>query len=360
MTAGYHAPPQGGLEFLTDPHWFPYDLDRQTGAIEFVKSPRAIPTTQDFIEIFAGEKDLPRRSAPAALLRQALAPKPARPKLRFIWHTAYCCSTAIAKALDIPGVNMVVSEPLLLTSVSLAKRQFDRDRRGGDIAWLPDVAFKLLDRAYEPGVSVTIKASPASNYLIPDAALRTSGKMLFLYSDCRSFLLASMRYGENRRRYVREIFNTIRSDSTAAPHWSADQLATLTDLEVAALTWQLQMMHFADQMRRYGNRAASLDCDAFLAAPREITAKIWNFLELPGDPKQSAAISDPSFVGKHVKYPEVAFDLKTRRSEEDSLSPEKRDEIDRIVAASTAMFPQIANALPLPNPLASIDKDDRQ
>ncbi len=350
---------EGVPDFVGDRRWFPLDLDRQTGAIEFVDTQCDTPTAQDFIDIFAGERTLPRKSMSASAIWKAFEKNPVRPQLRFIWHTAYCCSTAISKALDTPGANMSVCEPLILTSLALARRQCDKERRG-DISWLSDVAFRLLDQPSTPGTSVTVKPSPISSYLVADAAKKTSGKMLFLYSDCRSFLLASMRYGENRRRFVREMFNAIKSDSSVATSWSPDQLATLTDLEVAALTWQLQMIHFLDQMRRHGDRAASLDCDAFLASPQEVIEKIWKFLELPGDVKESAAFRDPAFVAKHVKYPDIPFSLEARLSEEERLEPGRRDEIERIVAASNALFPDIANALPLPNPLATVDKDYRR
>jgi hypothetical protein len=335
-----------------DRRWFPIDLDRETGAIRFADIGAQRPNWRDFLDIASGARMPAQKSLPAAAAFKFVTDDRQAARVNFIWHTAYCCSTAIATALDVPGRNLSLFEPQILISVAQARRQADRLQRG-DISWLSDAVFRLLSRPYADG-AVTIKPAPVSNYLAADAAAKTLGKMLFLYSDCRSFLIASMRYGENRRRTVRYLFQEIRNDGAASERWTAESVAGLTDLEIAGLTWQLQIARFAEHLKRLGPRAASLDCDAFLADPKGVLAAIWRFLDIPGVPEESELFQKPDFVNRHAKYPDETFTLAARRTRDDAIDPRIREEIDRIAEASCALLP--AGTLPLLNPLVKADK----
>lgn len=345
----------GALDIIDDLRWFPFDLDKKTGAIRLVDIGPTWPRWENFFGTTKGDEPIPQRDLPAADAFKYAAGNAVPVKMNFLWHISYCCSTAILNALDVPGRNLSIFEPHILVSVAHARRQADWNRKG-DIRWLSDATFRLLARPYRGGEPVLVKPAPVANYLIADAALKTTGKMLFLYSDCRSFLIASMRYGEHRRRYVRGLFRDIRRDGEGAGRWTADSVADLTDLEVAGLTWQLQIVRFKESLKRLGDRAASLDCDAFLADPKETIAKIWSFLELPGSPQDSALFQDPGFLDRHAKFSGESFAREGRLDEVKALDPKILQEIDRVVEASCDVFPEYRGVLPLPNALATVDK----
>jgi len=345
-----HLGPGGA--FIGDPRWFPMDLDKRTGAIRFVDIGPERPTGKDFLDIIAGEREVFEKSLPASEALKLVRDNPAPPRINFIWHTSYCCSTAISAAIDVPGRNLSLLEPAILVSVAGARREADRLRRG-DISWLSDVAFRLLDRPDSQEGVVTVKPAPASNYLIGDAAAKTTGKMLFLYCDCRSFLTAAMRYGENRRRIVRYLFNILYRDENAAARWTLESIAELTDLEIAGLAWQLLIARFDASLKRFGDRAASLDCDAFLENPREVLPRIWDFLELPGKAEESVLFTDDKFLNRHAKYAGKSFTPQARLGACNDLDPELAAEIDKTAETVMAQFPQGPDVLPLPRALAT-------
>jgi hypothetical protein len=177
--------------------------------------------------------------------------------------------------------------------------------------------------------------------------------MLFLYSDCRDFLVASMRYGETRRRTVRHLFNELRQEPATAARWTEESVTGLTDLEVAGLVWQLQIARFDEYLKRLGDRAASLDCRAFLTNPREVLGEIWRFLDIPGEPSESP-ICDPGFLKRHVKYPDEPFTPEARLKAPKHVDPRIMEEVDRLVEASCALLPK--GTLPLPNPLVAVEQ----
>lgn len=338
---------------IGDARWFPMALDARTGAIRFADIGDGRPRWQDVEAILTGNKVPAEQSLPAAAAFKLVRDDPEPARINFIWHTSYCCSTAIATALDVPGRNLSLFEPPILVNVAQARRQADRQRRG-DISWLSDAVFRLLSRPYMTDASVTLKPAPASNYLIADAAAKTRGKMLFLYSDCRDFLVSSMRYGETRRRTVRHLFNEIREDGAEGARWTEESIAGLTDLEVAGLVWQLQIARFDTYLKRLGSRAASLDCRAFLTDPRAVLGEIWRFLEIPGDASESP-IGDPGFLRRHAKYPDEPFTPEARLKAARHVDPRIMEEIDRLVEASCALLPK-ATTLPLPNPLVALEQ----
>ncbi|MBV9991978.1 MAG: hypothetical protein JOZ72_11890 [Alphaproteobacteria bacterium] len=343
---------------IGEPRWFPIDLDEQTGAIRFADVGAGGPGWHDLLDVGAGNKTLlAQRCLSASAAFRFVADDSARPRINFIWHSAYCCSTAIAAALDVAGRNRSLFEPQILARVAQMRRRADRTHRG-DISWLSDAVFRLLSRPRADGAAVTLKPAPASNYLVADAAAKTDGKMLFLASDCRSFLLACMRYGENRRRFVRGLFNEIRGDDETAQRWTPGAVAGLTDLEIAGLTWQLQVARFSRDLKRLGDRAASLDSRTFLSNPRETIARIWRFLELPGEASESPAIRDDVYLHRHSKYGDEPFTPEAGLAAGRDLDPEMSKELDRIVEATHALFADPRDALSLPNPLIVSDKAD--
>jgi len=335
-------------EAVRDPRWYPYDLDRQTGAIRFADVGAGWPDWKRFFAHKPEDGPIVQQSLPAPEVRKLAGGEP--PRLNFIWHTAFCCSTAIANALEVPGRSTAHLEPQVMSSVANLRRQSDRDPRG-DLSWMSEAVFRLLARPYAEGASVSVKAAPTASYLTGDAMLKSRGRMLFLYSDCRSFLLATLRYGEQRRRFVRGLFRDIRSETRWSRRWTAEAVSDLTDLEIASLAWQLQIVRFRESLVRLGDRAVSLNCDSFLADPRATIERLWSFFELSGSASDSPLLNDPEYLSRHAKYADERFSLAERRAAQNQVAPEILAQVERIAESSNELFPENRNALPLPNPL---------
>ena len=333
---------------IADPRWFPVDLDRETGGILFTDvSNKRHP---DFRDMRAEATKPDVVLAPDAAFR-LISSQQFQPRINFIWHTAWCCSTAIAHALDVPGRCLSLQEPQIMNSVARARRESDLARRG-DISWVSDVVFRLMARSTVKDAPVTVKAAPVANYLVGDALAKTHGKMLFLYSDCREFLLAVMRHDEFRRHFVRGLFGFL-VDEGGSGRWSPHAIARMTDLEIAGLVWMLQMEKFAHDIKRCGERAASLDCALFIENPRDVLRALWRFFEMPGQVEDSDAFRDGGFFNRHLTYPDENFTLALRRDAMDGLSPRSREQIEKIAKSSIALLPM--GALPLPNPLMTVE-----
>src|SRR5687767_9874339 len=136
-----------------DPFWLAHRFDAVGDKVHFVRAPREAHRAATFLtdEYLGATADpaIVARPAAVASIREA-AP------IHFIFHSAYCCSTLLARALDIEGVSMGLKEPVILNDISGWKR------RGGEparVAEALDSAMALLARPFAPGEAIVVKAS---------------------------------------------------------------------------------------------------------------------------------------------------------------------------------------------------------
>ena len=118
-------------------------------------------------------------------------------ELRFnghlIFHTAYCCSTLLARALDVPGETMVYREPDVLTQLAMSKRTGMRlwDSSKGQRAL--GLLLTLLGRSYDGELAI-IKLSDSVNNLMHEfIGYSESTRALVMYAKLDSFVLSNLK-----------------------------------------------------------------------------------------------------------------------------------------------------------------------
>lgn len=338
---------------LASADWFPERFDAASANFSFVKADLATIASQTFLDHRWNRAGLEQRSASASSLLCILPQH--NPKLNFIWHTGFCCSTLLAKALNDSATNLSICEPQILVNTADAKRAglFVRRPGFGDI---PKLTFHLLARKRSPALAVTVKPAPAANVLLRDAAGQTLGAMLFLYSDCRSFLISTAKLGEEGRKYARRMFLALLGDGHAQAQWPPARLLSLSDLELAALVWHMQIAEFLRSWPMVQARARSLDCDAFLADPLETLIRLGEFLSLDiGSEKLAESVTGPLFR-QNAKDPNATLDSRIRREQNDAIARQLGPDLDRIVLRSYEICPSTPRGAPLSNPLITIEK----
>jgi len=349
------ARPDVANRVVSDARWFPLDFDPRSAAVNFVETDWNILAAQPFLDMRWDVRMARRERAMLTELNGNPALGENIPALNFIWHTGFCCSTLLARAITVRRHNLSLCEPKILADLADVKRagMFLLDRA---LAELPRTAFRLLARS-GGNAQTTIKPAPAANYLLPEAARLSSGKMLFLFSDCRSFVISIARLGDDGWRYVRHMFATLLRSGHLGAEWTGPRLWDLSDLEVAAFVWHLQMEEFLRDWRLLGyDRARSLDCDAFLATPDETLVRLNEFFGL-GLPSEEilATVSGPLFHRK-AKGGQAPFDARQRQAEYDAVAKSLGAELDRCIAWSYETRPATAHTAPLPAALMPIDK----
>ena len=99
-----------------DPHWLPHAFDPARQNLTFAKLPRARLAANAFLADIARETGYETVEVPLAALASAV-PAPSAP-VTFIFHTAFCRSTLLARALEQPGISTGLSEPGIIASLA--------------------------------------------------------------------------------------------------------------------------------------------------------------------------------------------------------------------------------------------------
>ncbi len=325
----------------SDPSWFADNFDPKARTVSFLHLDRAKLSDAPFLD-----SRLNRSGAEqTALSFDALEAPPSPPHLNFIWHTSFCCSTLIAHALDAPGKNLALREPGITMTLAAAKRAgwFARERQ------LPARVFGLLARRFSDREQILVKPTNTANTLIEDAARLTSGKMLFLYSSQREFLLSIAKKKLDGYIFARKIFSIFAQDGDAIGKLPPQQLFEMSDLQIASLVWQMQVGHFRRMMTILGPRAAALDCAQFLADPKAVLARLDKFFELGLGAEHIETIA-PMFA-RNAKNERESYDAAKTARESEALAQSLGPDLERVIDWSYQAAPDTPRKNPLPNPL---------
>ncbi len=311
-----HAPDDAPPEH--SPAWFPVLVDASRAELGFLASSREALAAAPFLDQRFTAGRAPRRRPLAALAPCAPATAPA-----FVFHTAFCCSTLLATALDAPGVTLSLKEPDVLMQLANLRRVApawrDDDER---FAALVRTVCGLLGRRFAAEECVLVKPTNAANLLLP-WVVAEGAPVLLLHADLKAFLVSVLKKGEAGRWFVRHLFNILRLDRPDIAGWPERERMLLTDLQVAALVWQMQVEQFeavlnggAGPLAADATRVRTLDAAAFLAEPRAVLGAVSAHLGLGHAPALlDAAVRGPAF-SRHAKFADVDYDASQRAAEQ--------------------------------------------
>ncbi len=326
-------------EIIADASWFPDNVNFNRGTFGFVRADRGVLSKQPFLDGRWDRAALSRVDVPISAVIPA-ADRLARPKLNFIWHTAFCCSTLIARCLDAEDVNLSLKEPQILIQLAEAKRAGKLAQQTG----VTDAVLKLLARR-RPHERVLVKPTNAVNNLVAEAVRATDGRMLFLYSDCKSFLISIAKKGEMGRIFARKLFGLFAADGHPQAKWPWQTLFELSDLQVAALVWHMQIAEF--NKSRDASRSAALDCGDFLANPRAVLERLNAHFDLNLSAGQLDDVVFGPLLTRNAKNETEAFNAERRASEAAGIAKAYGGELDTVVEWSYRACPDTPRGNPL-------------
>jgi hypothetical protein len=336
---------------IDDFRWFAEKLDPLRNSVSFVFTDRQTLANQPFLDYRWKTERLPRREMSLDAAVAALQRSSPSPHLNFIWHTSFCCSTLIARALDHPAHNLSLCEPQILVRIADIKRSglFMAD---GLSTRLPETVFRLLARTPEPGTHVIVKPSNFANVLIADAARATRGRALFLYSDLESFLISVAKSGIPLHKYARRLFSNIAGDSGQPLPWKPHEIFQMSDLEIAALAWHMQIGEFRRSWPLFEpGRIASLDCDAFLAEPAAVIVRLDAFFGLGLGAAHVKRVIEGPLLRSHAKVPGVPYDARRRAGEKTMMRKRLGADLQRVIDWSYRACSGTPQGVPLQNPV---------
>jgi hypothetical protein len=310
-------------DLVHDAAWLPHYYDSARALLVFVHLPREKRERTVFLDPrFLRDAVL---SPPTPLASLPLV-KPEPAPAHFVFHTAFCCSTLLVRALARPGVSASLREPLILGSFGEIWAHASSIGAHRESLRL---VLDLLARPLAPGERQIIKPSNAANLIAPDVLnLKPGAKSVLLYSDIDDYLVSTAGKGTTGRSFGRSMFRLFHGKLPLADT-QGQALDAQPDLHVAAQAWLKQIVLFRDLMRRFGRgRVRTLSTATFLARPAETLARAGAFFDVGGSPEEWARVASGPDFAQHAKSPGRPYTPADRSRRHDEIHAAHGDEID--------------------------------
>lgn len=279
----------------------------------------------------------------------AMRAAPAAAPLHFVLHSAFCCSTLVARAFDRPGWAMGLKEPTILNDIVGWRR---RGRRGPDMASVLNDVLTLLARPFARGEAVVVKPSNvAAGLYAPMLALRPDARALLLHAPLRTYVTSVAKKGLEGRLWVRTLLLGLLDDKLVDLGFEARDYLGLSDLQVAAVGWVAQQALFARLVEQFGPaRVRTLDSETLMREPASAMGQLTQLFGLAIDDAGLRDIIDGPAFTRHSKFG-TAFAAGDRAEEHRDAAQHHTDEIDKVVRWAELVAERAGLKLALPAPL---------
>lgn len=224
-------------DIAADPSWLPHAIDWQAQRMQFLRIERETLAEPGFL---ADRKPATQDEAAWLPLSQVASMDLPEGNLHFIFHTAFCRSTLLVRALNLPGTSAGLSEPGILAALANAGVQ-----PGQPGAALVGPVLRLLARPWGEGEAVFVKPTNHANMLMPallQAMLQARG--VLMTNSLEAFLASVIRKGMMGRRWARQLYLEMQSYIGMDLGMDGREQFAMTDLQAAGLAWFLNQRWF--------------------------------------------------------------------------------------------------------------------
>jgi hypothetical protein len=306
-------------QLLSSPGIYPLHIDPRTRVVEFCEMSRDSYRRSPFLDhriVKASE-----RSRPLAFDDIFSVEGHSQPAdTRYIFHSAFCCSTLLSRYLDAIEAALVLREPHSLYEVAILKRFYGTDI----IPNVPPSEWKklfqfiacLLSRRYDASKPVIIKPSDGCNNLMADLLdANPENRGLFIYSSIQRFLVSVLKY-EERHEWARIRLRELTIDRQKQGMAVKYDPRLLNSWQTAALVWVYHMEAYSQICQTpCGKKLFALDSEILLDRPvPTLCAILQHFGDHPNSNLIEQALRKPEF-NTHSKNSSQLYDEETRERE---------------------------------------------
>lgn len=311
---------------LSDPRWFPVEYLADQDLFQLLEVELDTLGDAAFLDQrlqVAWDAALPVPATELGGMEIATPPS-------FLFHTAFCGSTLLARALHAPPGVVSLKEPSVLHALSTASL---RERNAEDARRL-DLrlyrALALLSRPWTPGGRVVVKPTNPVNRLAGRLLAQSPrSPAILLYSSLREFMLSCFKKLPDAETKIRWMTQHLLVDSRLSKNLDIRPFSQFNLIESCALTWFAQVEYFADVLAADdADNLRTLDMKTLLAEPELSVRASASWLKLPAslDDLQSRTLA---VFSRHSKSPGQDFGAATREIANDQTYARYGDLIER-------------------------------
>ncbi len=198
-------------------------------------------------------------------VRDFVPPAQAWP-LRYIFHTAFCGSTLLSRALNQTPRDLVLKEPDVLMKISSQSLLVGNE----NISPFLLASLKELSRPWAPSGSVIIKPSNSVNRLILEILGHYPGRAILLYSSLEEFLVSCFKKLPHAEQKIRWMAQHLIHHTELQKKLNVGSNHPFGFIESCVIAWYSQMEYFAKAIERDTNdQIRMLEMKDMLAKPFE-------------------------------------------------------------------------------------------
>jgi hypothetical protein len=317
--------------------------DETNDALHLIEVDRATRQRLPFLV----DAELGERATTIAPRAEIVAGAPDPAPLHFLFHSAFCCSTLLANALDVAGVASTLKEPQLLADMTGWRLRGGEPRR---IQTVLDQALTLLARPFEPGEAVIVKPSNVVNGLAEAMlTMRPQACAILMYAPLPAFLASIARKSMDGRLWARELLSKQLAEGMIDLGFTPRDYLRHTDLQAAAVSWLAQKALFARIAARWPDRIRTLDSEVFVARPADTIAAAVALFDLSLERDTVTAIVADRFTRNAKNGAPFASDQRLRDRE--AGSQPHADEIAKVSIWAEAVAQAAGLPTDWPSPL---------
>lgn len=325
---------------LPEQYLFAYDLARDTA--RFICLDRAALARSSFLDQrIAGDVASAHEAPLAELIADPV--NNSLPDPGYIFHTAFCCSTLLARSLDRPGRTLVLREPASLLQLADLDRGLTAATRGLDE--LSPLTTALLARPFPGETRVIVKPTNLANNLVGRLLEQApDSRAVVLYDELEPFLLSVLkRPSESEEGIAQFLRRLLRADLS----WPAGRPLPSELSERAALAWALQMRELRKWLTSpIALRIRTLTAPELLADPPFALSAVADWLQIDLPQSEAEAIVRSDLWRQHAKHPDKTYSPTRRQTDQTLARSILSPSVSRAMAWAAVELREESSALP--------------
>lgn len=295
---------------VADQRWFPVDLDPVTPRFAMLRIDEGLVTGPAFMDNRLGVDF----SAAVPVPLPAMPALPAPTRAAWLFHTSFCCSTLLARALQDAPACMVYREPLVLRRLSDA-----RDRGMAVAHWMTPTA-RLLFRPWRDDGAVVVKPTHAALNIAGDLLAATPGsRAVALLSSLDDFLVSNIKKTPETHAKVPTLVERAVGAGSLRHRLAGRAFEPPSLLAAVALQWVAQRELLVDIDEHAPGRLRFIDASEVLADLAGTARECLDWWELPADDASLHARA-AAVAGVNAKQTSATYSARQREDEAAQLS----------------------------------------
>jgi hypothetical protein len=300
------------------PEFYPQWMDFEKNALHFVLMSPESYRNSVFLDVRTQHLGDPIQKVNLDdVLRASAGNGATSPRAHYILNMAFCCSTLLARYLELFPDCFVLKEPSMLTQLATIEP-------GSVSRWeeVFEVCVKLLSRTYLESERPVIKVHEACNVLGNRLLQDRQVTITFLSTPVRRFLLSVLKE-EFRREWVRRRVGQMSQHPEFTEVFQDLDIAGLSDAQAACCMW---LANHLQSQRLSSERVFVINGDDVAEHPLEALTRIAKAGRFAVSEKQlDAIVSDPSF-SRYSKNWSIPFNATSRQQEMEQLEQQWGEE----------------------------------